>query len=211
MSLDVDERRVKTDIVLAGVGGQGILTMALLIVSAGQREGLNVRQAEVHGMSQRGGAVEAHVRLSSAALYSDIVPKGRADLIIATEPIEALRHREYLSPSGRIITNTVPFKNIPDYPAPERVVQLLRECGRKVYLLDAAAVGREAGNVRAQNVALVGAAAKFLGLREETLRLSVAATFQAKGQTIADINLRALTLGAARIRELQGEAARCPL
>ncbi len=198
---------MKRDIVIAGVGGQGILTVAVLIVNAAMREGLHVRQAEVHGMSQRGGAVEAHVRLSDQPLFSDIVPKGRADLILATEPLEALRHIEYLALEGVVITNTAPFQNIPDYPPAEHVMALLRGCRRRVYVLAGPEVAREAGNVRAQNVALVGAATAFLGLAAESLRQAVEDAFTRKGNRLADINLRALRLGASRVQEVEAAAA----
>jgi indolepyruvate ferredoxin oxidoreductase beta subunit len=193
---------VKRDIVLAGVGGQGILTLAVLIANAAMREGLNVRQAEVHGMSQRGGAVDAHVRLSDGLLFSDLVPKARADLILATEPLEALRHLDYLSPSGLIVTNSVTVENIPDYPPREELMQLLQGCGRKVYLIDAGAVAKEAGSARAQNVVLLGAASEFVGLRPESLQGAVSERFANKKKTLADMNLRALRLGALRIQQM---------
>ncbi len=195
---------MKRDVVIAGVGGQGILTVAVLIVNAAMRDGLNVRQAEIHGMSQRGGAVEAHVRLSDQPLFSDIVPKGRADVILATEPLEALRHIEYLAEDGVVITNTAPVKNISNYPPEEHVMAMLRGCRRRVCVIAGPEVAREAGSVRAQNVALVGAATTFLGVSEESLRSVVEEAFARKGGRLADVNLRALSLGAARVRELNG-------
>jgi indolepyruvate ferredoxin oxidoreductase beta subunit len=197
---------VKRDIVLAGVGGQGILTLAVLIVNAAVREGLNVRQAEVHGMSQRGGAVEAHVRLSDGPLFSNLVPKARADLILATEPLEALRQIDYLSPSGLIVTNSATVENIPHYPPREELMQLLHGCGRMVYLVDAAAVAREAGTARAQNVVLIGAASEFVGLRPESLQAAVSEMFAKRKKALVDMNLRALQLGALRIRQMAPHA-----
>jgi indolepyruvate ferredoxin oxidoreductase beta subunit len=193
---------MKRDIVLAGVGGQGILTLAVLIVNAAMREGLNVRQAELHGMSQRGGAVEAHVRLSDGPLFSNLVAKGRADLILATEPLEALRNIDYLSPGGLIVTNSATVENIPNYPSHEELMQLLQGCGRTVYLIDAAAVANEAGTVRAQNVVLIGAASQFVGLRPESLQAAVSEMFANKRKNLVDMNLRALQLGALRIQQM---------
>jgi len=197
---------VKRDIVLAGVGGQGILTLAVLIANAAGREGLNVRQAEVHGMSQRGGAVEAHVRLSDGPLFSNLVAKGRADLILATEPLEALRQIDYLSPGGLIVTNSATVENIPDYPPREELMQLLQGCGRTVYLIDAAVVAKEAGIARAQNVVMIGAASEFVGLRPESLQAAVSEMFAKRKKALVDMNLRALQLGALRIRQMAPHA-----
>jgi indolepyruvate ferredoxin oxidoreductase beta subunit len=198
---------MKRDIVLAGVGGQGILTLAVLIVNAAVREGLNVRQAEVHGMSQRGGAVEAHVRLSDGPLFSNLVAKGRADLILATEPLEALRNIDYLSPGGLVVSNSATVENIPNYPPREELLQLLQGCGRTVYLIDAVAVAREAGTVRAQNVVMIGAASEFVGLRPESLQAAVSEMFANKKKGLVDMNLRALQLGALRIQQMAPHAA----
>jgi indolepyruvate ferredoxin oxidoreductase beta subunit len=197
---------VRRDIVLAGVGGQGILTLAVLIVNAAMREGLNVRQAELHGMSQRGGAVEAHVRLSDGPLFSNLVAKGRADLILGTEPLEALRQIDYLSPGGLIVTNSATLENIPNYPPREELMKLLNDCGRKVYLIDAAAVAKEAGSARAQNVVLIGAASEFVGLKPESLRAAVSEMFAKRRKDMADMNLRALQLGALRIQHVAARA-----
>jgi indolepyruvate ferredoxin oxidoreductase beta subunit len=197
---------MKRDIVLAGVGGQGVLTLAVLIVNAAVREGLNVRQAEVHGMSQRGGAVEAHVRLSDGPLFSNLVAKGRADLILATEPLEALRQIEYLSPSGLIVTNSATVENIANYPPHEELMRLLRGCGHTVYLIDAAAVAREAGTARAQNVVMIGAASEFVGLRPESLQAAVSEMFAKRKKSLVDMNLRALQLGALRIQQMEPHA-----
>ena len=191
---------MKRDIVLAGIGGQGILTLAVLIVDAAMREGLNVRQTELHGMSQRGGAVEAHVRLSDGPLFSNLVAKGRADLILATEPLEALRNIDYLSPGGLIVTNSATVENIPNYPPHEELMKLLNNCGRKVYLIDAAAVAKEAGTARAQNVVLIGAASAFVGLKPESLRAAVSEMFAKMKRNMLYMNLRALQLGALRIQ-----------
>jgi indolepyruvate ferredoxin oxidoreductase beta subunit len=198
---------MKRDIVLAGVGGQGVLTLAVLIVNAAVREGLNVRQAEVHGMSQRGGAVEAHVRLADGQLFSNLVAKGHADLVLATEPLEALRQIDYLSPSGLIVTNSATVENIPNYPPREELMRLLQGCGHTVYLIDAAAVAKEAGTARAQNVVMIGAASEFVGLRRESLETAVSEMFAKRKKALVDMNLRALQLGALRIQHMAAHAA----
>jgi len=190
---------MKKDILLAGVGGQGILTIAYIIVHAASREGYHFKQSEVHGMSQRGGSVESHLRISDGPVYSDLVPKGAADLILGVEPMEALRQIPYLAPSGTIVTNTVPHKNIPNYPPIENLLDELRKRSR-TFLLDAAAIAQEAGNPYSQNVALVGAASPFLGLQPESLKSAILEFFRDKGQAVAEVNLKAFALGAQSIQ-----------
>ena len=191
---------MKRDIVLCGVGGQGILTIAVLAVSAAVKEGLNFRQSEVHGMSQRGGSVECHVRISDGPIHCDLIGRGRADILIAVEPLEALRYVDYLGKDGIIISNTEPFKNIPDYPQPETVLAMLKNTGAACHLIDAAALARQAGNTRAQNVVLAGAAAHFMGLRRDLLTAEVRAMFAHKGPAVADLNLKAFELGFNSIK-----------
>jgi indolepyruvate ferredoxin oxidoreductase beta subunit len=99
---------MKTDIILAGVGGQGILSIAAVIGSAAVEENLFIKQTEVHGMSQRGGDVQSHLRISDQAIASDLIPLGRADLIISLEPMEALRYLPYLKKDVWIVTKSKP-------------------------------------------------------------------------------------------------------
>ncbi|MCD4681496.1 MAG: 2-oxoacid:acceptor oxidoreductase family protein, partial [Bacteroidales bacterium] len=105
---------MKKDIILAGVGGQGILSIAAIIGYAAVNTGLFLKQAEVHGMSQRGGDVQSNLRLSDKEIASDLIPKGKADLIISVEPMESLRYLPWLSTEGWLITNTNPYINIPN-------------------------------------------------------------------------------------------------
>ena len=97
---------MKTDMILSGVGGQGILSIAAVVGEAAVNEGLYMKQAEVHGMSQRGGDVQSNLRLSDQPIASDLIPKGQADLIVSLEPMEALRYLPYLKKDGWLVTNS---------------------------------------------------------------------------------------------------------
>ena len=110
---------MKRDIILSGVGGQGILSIATVIGRAALAEGLQIKQAEVHGMSQRGGDVQSNLRISSSAIRSDLIPRGAADLIVSMEPMEALRYLPWLADDGWVITGITPLINIPNYPEGE--------------------------------------------------------------------------------------------
>jgi indolepyruvate ferredoxin oxidoreductase beta subunit len=186
--------RVKRDIILAGVGGQGVLSIAAIIAHAAVSAGLNVRQSEVHGMAQRGGAVLAHLRISDGPIASDLVPRGGADLIIAMEPLESLRYAAWLGPKGALVTASEPFVNIPDYPAPEAVTGVIKRF--PVYrLVDASALAKKAGHIRAVNMVMTGAASPFLPVSAETLENTISAMFAAKAPELAEINSKAFKLG----------------
>jgi len=185
---------VKQDIILAGVGGQGILSIAFVIDSAALEDGLRLKQAEVHGMAQRGGAVTSHLRLSREPIWSDLVPKGKADLILSVEPLETLRYLDYLTPQGKVISSSAPYKNIPDYPEVGSVLAKLREFPSSV-VIDSEKLAKEAGSSRAQNIVMLGAASPFLIIKEESLRKYVEVLFKARGETIVQTNLKAFELG----------------
>jgi len=186
---------MKQDIILAGVGGQGILSIATVIGSAALQQGLYIKQAEVHGMSQRGGDVQSHLRLSSEPVHSDLIPHGGADLIVSLEPMEALRYLPFLSEDGWIITNTVPFRNIPNYPPIEDVLAELNSCP-KVIALDVDAVARENGSPRSANMVLLGACAGVLSILDpDKLRDSIRRVFARKGDAIVDANIKAFDAG----------------
>ncbi len=136
---------MKQDIILAGVGGQGILSIAYVIDNAALKAGLNFKQAEVHGMAQRGGAVQSHLRLSDEPVFSELIPRGAADLILSVEPLEALRYIDYLAPEGRIVTSRAPLVNIPDYPELDEVLAEIRSLGNAV-IIDTEALAKEAGS-----------------------------------------------------------------
>ena len=188
---------MKKDIILAGVGGQGILSIATVIGEAALQEGLYLKQAEVHGMSQRGGDVQSNLRLSSEPIMSDLIPKGGADLIISLEPMEALRYVEYLKPDGWIVTSCVPFLNIPNYPDLEQVLARIKAYNNHV-LLDVEALAKEAGApAQAANMVLLGAAIPMLGIDHDKMIAGVARVFARKGETIVNTNINAVEKGYA--------------
>ena len=186
---------MKKDIILAGVGGQGILSIATVIGEAALQEGLYLKQAEVHGMSQRGGDVQSNLRLSSEPIMSDLIAKGGADLIISLEPMEALRYVEYLKPDGWIVTSCIPFLNIPDYPELEQVLARVRAYEHHV-LLDVESLAKEAGApAQAANMVLLGAAIPMLGIDHDKMLAGVARVFARKGETVVNTNLAAVEAG----------------
>ena len=186
---------MKKNIILAGVGGQGILSIATVIGEAALNEGLYLKQAEVHGMSQRGGDVQSNLRLSSEPIMSDLIEKGDADLIISLEPMEALRYISYLKPDGWIVTSSVPFVNIPDYPAIDEVLAHIRQHKNHV-LLDVEALAKEAGApAQAANMVLLGAAIPMLGIDHGKMLAGVGRVFARKGDAIVASNTAAVEAG----------------
>lgn len=185
---------MKFDIVLAGVGGQGVLSVSAVIASAALDEGLDVKQSEVHGMSQRGGAVQANLRLSDRPIASDLIPSGGAALVLSMEPLESLRCLDRLSPDGTVITSVNPVANIPDYPPLDEVLAALRRLPRAV-LIDSDKLAREAGSVRATNMVIVGAASRVLPLDPASLERFIARRFASKGEKVVELNLRAFRAG----------------
>lgn len=185
---------MKQDIILAGVGGQGILSIAFVIDNAALKEGLIFKQAEVHGMAQRGGAVQSHLRISSKPIYSDLVPKGEADMLLSVEPMETLRYFDYLAPDGVVVASSSPFVNIPNYPDLEDVLAQIKTVERLV-LVDSEELAKEAGFARAQNMVMLGAASPHLMLKEEDLKGYIKDLFEPRGEKLVDINLKAFQLG----------------
>jgi len=185
---------VEQNIILAGVGGQGILTVAQAISQAALRRGLQVKQAEVHGMSQRGGGVQSHLRIADHEIHSDLIPAGKADLVIAVEPLESLRYVHFLGDTGAVISNTNPFVNIPNYPPVESVLERIAAEPRHL-LIDAERIARAAGSGRSANVAILGATSLFLDLDPVELEDIVGEMFAAKGDRVVDVNRRAFRFG----------------
>lgn len=185
---------MNTDIILSGVGGQGILSIATIIGAAAINDNLYIKQAEVHGMSQRGGDVQSNLRISSAPIASDLIPLGKADLIISLEPMEAMRYLPYLKKDGWVITNTVPFVNIPDYPDLDALTQSIEAMPHHV-ALDVAAIASEAASPRAANIVLLGAASPFLGIDIAKIEDGIRSVFARKGDAIVEMNLKAFRAG----------------
>ncbi|HUU37410.1 MAG TPA: indolepyruvate oxidoreductase subunit beta [Candidatus Desulfaltia sp.] len=187
---------MKQDIILAGVGGQGIISIAFVIASAALEEGLEVKQAEVHGMSQRGGAVQSHLRLSRERIWSDLIPRGEADLVLSVEPLEALRYLDFLRSDGIIIASRTPFVNIPDYPETESVLAGIEAIPRHL-VIDSEKLAKEAGFSRTQNMVMLGAASGYLQVSEENLTKFVQVLFARHGENVVTSNLKAFALGKA--------------
>ena len=186
---------MKKDMILAGVGGQGILSIATVIGSAALEQGLHLKQAEVHGMSQRGGDVQSNLRLSSEPIMSDLIPKGGADLVISLEPIEALRYLPYLSQEGWIITSTAPFVNIPNYPDMEAVKAELAKFPH-VIAIDVESIAKSVMSPRSANMVLLGATAAVLGILDpDKLRDGIRRIFGRKGEEIVEANIKAFDAG----------------
>ncbi len=185
---------MKFDIVLAGVGGQGVLALAAAIATGAMEEKLFVKQAEVHGMAQRGGAVMATLRLADREIASDLIPRGTASMILGMEPMESLRYLTYLAPQGALVTSANPVRNIPDYPDLDLLLSRARTLPHAI-ILDAEKLARSAGSVRATNMVMVGAAMHLLPIRPETIESAVRAIFGRKGKDVVEVNLRALQAG----------------
>ncbi len=185
---------MKYDIILCGVGGQGVLSVAAAIAAAAASEGLQVRQSEVHGMAQRGGAVMSHLRLSDNVIPGDLVPRGGADMLISMEPLEALRYTEYLRPEGTCVSADAAFENIPNYPDLEDIKSRVDSLPNS-RLVDAASLAKEAGNTRAVNMVMVGAASSYLPLPQDSLESAITTLFSRKGDKIVAMNIEAFRSG----------------
>ncbi|MDP2173181.1 MAG: indolepyruvate oxidoreductase subunit beta [Candidatus Cloacimonadaceae bacterium] len=185
---------MKKDIILAGVGGQGILTIATIIGHAALKRGWHLKQAEVHGMSQRGGDVQSHLRLSSEPIWSDLISLGKADMILSVEPMEALRYLPYLAPDGWIITNKTPFNNVAVYPDLEAIYAEIRKIPNHV-LIDADVIAKAVKANRSMNIVVLGAAIGHLGFSSDEIADAITASFSRKGEAIVEGNLRALKAG----------------
>lgn len=185
---------MKFDVILAGVGGQGVLSVSAIIASSAMEEGLQVKQSEVHGMSQRGGAVYTNLRLSDQTIYSDLIPTGCASLILSMEPLESLRYLQYLKPGGYLVTSGEPEINIDDYPDLDKLHQQIKELPHS-QILNARKLALQAGSGRATNMVLAGAASHHLPLKVETMEDYIRKIFQRKGEKVVEINLKAFSLG----------------
>jgi indolepyruvate ferredoxin oxidoreductase beta subunit len=184
---------MKYDIIFAGVGGQGIISVAVMVAEAASKEGLHAKQNEVHGMAQRGGAVSCHVRISDKPIYADIIPKGSADYIFATEPMEALRYVDFLGPNGVIVTSGQPVKNIA-YPDETELLETIRARGRSV-IVDTAKITGELHNPKGGNIVVLGALIKQMGRFGEEIEDLIKRRFASKGEKAVEANLKAFQIG----------------
>ena len=186
---------MKTDIILCGVGGQGILSIATIIGEAAMKEGLYIKQAEVHGMSQRGGDVQSNLRISSTPIHSDLIGDGQADVIISMEPMEALRYLPYLNKeNGWIITSSVPFVNIPNYPDMELIKSEYAKM-KNTISIDIEKMVKDNGIARSANVILLGAALKAIGIERDKVENAIRTVFGRKGENVVEANIKALAIG----------------
>lgn len=185
---------MKSDIILAGVGGQGILSIATIIGYAAVESGLFLKQAEVHGMSQRGGDVQSNLRISDKEIYSDLIPEGSADLILSVEPMESLRYLPLLSNDGWLITNTTPFINIPNYPKHEIIDKAINDLPNTIYL-NADQIAKDFFNARGMNMVIAGAASIFIDIPFEKMEEGIRVVFGKKGESVVEKNLNCLRAG----------------
>ncbi|MFO7755669.1 MAG: indolepyruvate oxidoreductase subunit beta [Bacteroidales bacterium] len=190
---------MKNDIILSGVGGQGILSIAAVIGFAAVENNMYIKQAEVHGMSQRGGDVQSHFRLSDRPVASDLIPYGQADLILSVEPMESLRYLPWLSKEGWLVTNSNPFVNIPEYPDADKLMEEIRKVKNNL-IVDADKIARETGSGRAANIVMLGAASHFIQLPLESLENAIRKLFARKGEEIIELNLKALSAGREQLK-----------
>lgn len=185
---------MKKDIILAGVGGQGILSIAASIGLAAVAAGLYLKQAEVHGMSQRGGDVQSNLRLSDKPIASDLIPFGKADMILSVEPMESLRYLPWLSPNGHLITNSTVFNNIPNYPSKESIIAEIGKVQNHI-IIDADAIAKEIGSVRSANMVVLGAALPFLEINYAHFETAIRQLFGKKGEDVVKMNIDAMKAG----------------
>lgn len=185
---------MKTDIILAGVGGQGILSIAATLGAAALNENYYLKQAETHGMSQRGGAVVSHLRIADHPIWSDLIPLQNADIILSVEPMESLRYLPYLSPEGSLVTNTAEFKNIKNYP---QLQDTFEQLARKVNIIriDADRIAKETGNPKASNMVMLGAASPFIAIHDNIIIKGIETIFRNKGKKVVELNVQAYNTG----------------
>jgi len=191
---------MKKDIIISGVGGQGILTISAVLDTAALESGYNVKQSEVHGMSQRGGAVQAHVRISDQTVYSDLIPMGKADIILSVEPMELLRYTPYLHKDGYLVTDINPFKNISNYPD-EDLLKKQIETFPHYRIVDARTLAKQAGNFRAANIVMIGAIADQLPFEKGVIENVITKLFKRKGERIIQMNIDAFNLGKKAVQK----------
>ena len=183
---------MKQDIIIAGVGGQGILSIAFVLVNSAMLKGLNCKQSEVHGMSQRGGPVFAYVRISDKTIYSDLIPIGEADHIIGLETMESLRYAQYLKKDGSLIVDHN-YIHINGYDK-GAIETAIEQYSRHIWV-QAYHIAREVGNPLTANMVMMGAASPLLPIEESLFKDSIRTLFRRKSEDIISINLAAFDRG----------------
>ena len=193
---------MNTNIIISGVGGQGILTISAVLDTAALNQDLFVKQAEVHGMSQRGGAVQSHVRISDKKIFSDLIPSGKADMILSVEPMESLRYLPYLKKDGWIITDSLPFENVENYP---EQIELFKEINThsNTVIINATEEAKKIGNSKAANMVLLGAASSMIPLSEDSLLEAITSLFKRKGERVVNLNIEAFNKGKQLVKKLE--------
>ena len=185
------------DVIIVGVGGQGILTCSNILAKASINAGLNVLTSEVHGMAQRGGSVEVHVRIGD--VHSPLIPFGSADVMIALEPVEALRKVEFVGEDSIVLMNVRPIipvsvtLGMAKYPSVEDVVERLKGLVKRVIKIDALDVAKRAGDVRTANVVMLGAFVKHTNLF--TIEEVERAIREVLPENVHYVNVKALRFG----------------
>ncbi len=196
---------MKTNIIISGVGGQGILTIAAVLDTAALSQDMFVKQAEVHGMSQRGGAVQSHVRISDKEIHSDLIPSGKADMIISVEPMESLRYLPYLKPDGWIVTDSLPFENVENYPEKEELFKEIKSHPNTV-IINATEEAKKIGNSKVANMVLLGAASSMIPLSEESILEAITSLFKRKSERVINLNIEAFNTGKELVTQLKSLA-----
>ena len=186
------------NVVIVGVGGQGILTSSLILAKAAIRSGLKVVSSEVHGMAQRGGSVEVHVRIGE--YLSPLIPPGCADIMLALEPVEALRYSKYLNEKSAVIVNTRAIKPVTvtigkaSYPDIESILEAIRGITGRVYPIDATKIAEDLGSPQSANIVILGAMAKVVKLPFDFKSLEEAVK-DVLPERVWDVNIKALWAG----------------
>ena len=191
---------MKRDVILAGVGGQGLLALTGVVGAAALKRGLCIKQSEVHDMAQRGGSVQSHLRYADRPIHSDLIQQGTADLILSLEPMEALRYVTYLAPSGALVCSSSPVRNTSDYPDERIVEEELRRVGT-LHIVDAASLALEAGTAQCANIVMLGAASAYLGFTEDELLDAIRTFFSARGERTIETNVTAFRFGFSAAQE----------
>ena len=159
---------MKMDVVIAGVGGQGNIFASIVISQYAMNKKLNVLGAETIGAAQRGGSVVSHIRMAEGAIYSPLISRGQADLLIGMEYVEMLRHLRLLNPKGAYLVNAIKIPTVQnnmgldEYPEPDEILKAAKKYCPNGHVIDASNLAKKLGNVQMTNVVMLGALSKVL-------------------------------------------------